>query len=252
MFMVIYALIPGALASMYFFGWGVLFNLFIAISTCLLTEAAILQLRGREVYSTIQDGSALLTACLLALALPSLAPWWITVIASISAIAVAKHLYGGLGFNPFNPAMVGYIVVMISFPLEMTLWIVIESMLTFLGLGIAPPTPSWGSILADGKNLMMVMPSLVVLPVLAIFFTVLSINLAAALPELRLQNLEMGVGEGNSQLVSANFSMTSLDAIRGRIEISLAPEKIDANILLFVVNAILIGTAIFSYYIQTL
>jgi len=122
MFMVIYALIPGALASMYFFGWGVLFNLAIAISICLATEAIILKLRQREVYTTLQDGSALLTACLLALALPALAPWWITAIASISAIAVAKHLYGGLGFNPFNPAMVGYIVVMISFPLEMTLW----------------------------------------------------------------------------------------------------------------------------------
>ncbi len=122
MFMVLYALIPGALASMYFFGWGVLFNLLIAISVCLLTEAAMLKMRGREIYSTLQDGSALLTACLLALALPSLAPWWITVIASLFAIVVAKHLYGGLGFNPFNPAMVGYIVVMISFPLEMTLW----------------------------------------------------------------------------------------------------------------------------------
>jgi electron transport complex protein RnfD len=122
MFMVIYALIPGALASMYFFGWGVLFNLIVAISTCLITESILLKMRGREVYTTLQDGSALLTACLLALALPSLAPWWLTAIASVFAIAVAKHLYGGLGFNPFNPAMVGYIVVMISFPLEMTLW----------------------------------------------------------------------------------------------------------------------------------
>lgn len=122
MFMVLYALIPGALASIYFFGWGVLFNLLIAISVCLLTEAIILRLRLRSVYSTLQDGSALLTACLLALALPSLAPWWITAIASVFAIAVAKHLYGGLGFNLFNPAMVGYVVVMISFPLEMTLW----------------------------------------------------------------------------------------------------------------------------------
>lgn len=122
MFMVIYALIPGALASIYFFGWGVLFNLLIAISVCLLTEASILKLRQRDITTTLQDGSALLTACLLALALPALAPWWLTAIASISAIAVAKHLYGGLGFNPFNPAMVGYIVVMISFPLEMTLW----------------------------------------------------------------------------------------------------------------------------------
>ncbi|HHJ35280.1 MAG TPA: electron transport complex subunit RsxD [Gammaproteobacteria bacterium] len=122
MFMVIYALIPGTLSSVYFFGWGVLFNLTIAISVCLLTEAVILKIRRREIYPVLQDGSALLTACLLALALPALAPWWLTTIASISAIAVAKQLYGGLGFNPFNPAMVGYIVVMISFPLEMTLW----------------------------------------------------------------------------------------------------------------------------------
>ncbi len=122
MFKVLYALIPGTLAAIYFFGWGVLFNLLIAISVCLVTEAIILKLRLRDVRDTLMDGSALLTACLLALALPSLAPWWITVIASISAIAVAKHLYGGLGFNPFNPAMVGYIVVMISFPREMTMW----------------------------------------------------------------------------------------------------------------------------------
>jgi len=122
MLRVLYALIPGALASIYFFGWGVLFNLLIAISVCLLSEAIILKIRQRDVSASLMDGSALVTACLLALALPSLAPWWLTVIASISAIAVAKHLYGGLGFNPFNPAMVGYIVVMISFPLEMTLW----------------------------------------------------------------------------------------------------------------------------------
>ncbi len=122
MFKVLYALIPGALASIYFFGWGVLFNLLIAISVCLATEACILKLRQRDASTTLQDGSALITACLLALALPALAPWWLTTIACIFAIAVAKHLYGGLGFNPFNPAMVGYIVVMISFPLEMTLW----------------------------------------------------------------------------------------------------------------------------------
>jgi electron transport complex protein RnfD len=122
MLKVTYALVPGAMASIYFFGWGVLFNLAIAITVCLLSEAAIIKLRGRDVAHTLQDGSALLTACLLALALPSLAPWWLTAIASLFAIAVAKHLYGGLGFNPFNPAMVGYIVVMISFPLEMTLW----------------------------------------------------------------------------------------------------------------------------------
>jgi electron transport complex protein RnfD len=122
MLKVVYALIPGALAMFWFFGWGVLFNLVIAIGVCLISEAAMLKLRRRPVRPALSDGSALVTACLLALALPPLAPWWLTTIASLFAIVVAKHLYGGLGFNPFNPAMVGYVVVMISFPREMTLW----------------------------------------------------------------------------------------------------------------------------------
>jgi electron transport complex protein RnfD len=119
---VLLALIPGALTAIYFFGWGVLINLVIACSVCLASEALILILRNRPVEPSLKDGSALITACLLALALPPLVPWWVTVIGSLFAIVVAKHLYGGLGFNPFNPAMVGYIVVMISFPLEMTYW----------------------------------------------------------------------------------------------------------------------------------
>ena len=106
----------------WFFGWGVLFNLITAISVCLISEAIMLKLRSRPLEPALTDGSALVTACLLALALPPLAPWWLTTIASLFAIVVAKHLYGGLGFNPFNPAMVGYVVVMISFPREMTYW----------------------------------------------------------------------------------------------------------------------------------
>lgn len=122
MYKVLYALIPGTLAAIWFFGWGVLFNLLVAIAVCLASEALMLGLRQRPLVPSLQDGSALVTACLLALALPPLAPWWLTTIAALFAIVVAKHLYGGLGFNPFNPAMVGYIVVMISFPREMTLW----------------------------------------------------------------------------------------------------------------------------------
>ena len=122
--LVLLALIPGAVASFWFFGWGVLFNLIIASSVCLGSEALMLKLRGKAIKSRLYDGSALVTACLLALALPPLAPWWLTTIASLFAIVVAKQLYGGLGFNPFNPAMVGYIVVMIAFPLQMTLWTV--------------------------------------------------------------------------------------------------------------------------------
>jgi electron transport complex protein RnfD len=122
MLKVIYALVPGALAAIWFFGWGVLINLILASTTCLAAEAWVLWMRKRDIKASLYDGSALVTACLLALALPPLAPWWLTVIASLFAIVLAKHLYGGLGFNPFNPAMVGYIVVMISFPGEMTYW----------------------------------------------------------------------------------------------------------------------------------
>jgi len=119
---VIIALIPGTAAAVFFFGWGILFNLVISSIVCLGSEALILKMRGRPVAETLLDGSALVTACLLALALPPLVPWWLTGIAAFFAIVIAKHLYGGLGFNPFNPAMVGYIVVLISFPREMTLW----------------------------------------------------------------------------------------------------------------------------------
>ena len=122
MVQVLLALVPGTLAAIYFFGWGVLINLVIAASVSLLSESWVLKLRARPIGASLKDGSALITACLLALALPPLVPWWLTVIASIFAIVVAKQLYGGLGFNLFNPAMVGYVVVMISFPREMTYW----------------------------------------------------------------------------------------------------------------------------------
>lgn len=123
MFKVLLAMIPGTIAMIVFFGWGVLINIILASVVALACEALMLSLRGRPLKPYLMDGSAILTACLLALALPQLAPWWLTVIGTAFAIIVAKHLYGGLGFNPFNPAMVGYVVVIISFPKEMTHWV---------------------------------------------------------------------------------------------------------------------------------
>ena len=117
-----FGLIPGALCLFWFFGWGVLFNLIIATLTALAAEAVMLVLRKRPVKVTLLDGSAVLTGLLLGLALPPLAPWWIPVVGAGFAIIVAKQLYGGLGYNPFNPAMVGFVVLIISFPLQMTLW----------------------------------------------------------------------------------------------------------------------------------
>ena len=122
MLRVAYALIPGMLIYSWLFGWGVIINVMLAIITALATEALMLRLRQRPVKMFLSDGSALVTALLLGLALPPLAPWWMVLIGTAFAIIFAKHLYGGLGFNPFNPAMVGYVMLLISFPLEMTSW----------------------------------------------------------------------------------------------------------------------------------
>lgn len=119
---VIYALIPGVIIYSYLFGWGVLINIFIASVSAIIFEWLMLLLRGRSVRAFLLDGSALVTAILLALAIPPLAPWWLPVVGGFFAIVVAKHLYGGLGYNPFNPAMAAYAVLLISFPREMTLW----------------------------------------------------------------------------------------------------------------------------------
>ncbi|HRZ24956.1 MAG TPA: RnfABCDGE type electron transport complex subunit D, partial [Candidatus Contendobacter sp.] len=80
--------------------------------------------RGKPLALHLGDCSAVVTAWLLAVALPPLAPWWLTAIGVLSAIVVAKHLYGGLGYNPFNPAMIGYVVLLVSFPREMSTWLI--------------------------------------------------------------------------------------------------------------------------------
>ena len=119
---VLYAMLPGVAALVWFFGWGVLVQIALASVTALTTEAVMLKLRDKPLQPFISDGSVLVTAWLLAVSIPPLAPWWVIVIGTGFAVIVAKHLYGGLGYNPFNPAMVGYAVLLISFPLEMTTW----------------------------------------------------------------------------------------------------------------------------------
>jgi len=131
MLRVLLALVPGIICALWIFGWGILFNILLASITALIAEAAILKLRKRPAFTTLLDGSALITAVLLALALPPLTPWWIPVIGSLFAIVIAKQLYGGLGYNPFNPAMAGYVVLLISFPLELTLWSAPGTQLSF-------------------------------------------------------------------------------------------------------------------------
>lgn len=117
------ALSPAIAALTVFFGPGVLINIGLACIVAILSEAAMLKLRGKPLKPFLTDGSAIVTAVLLAIALPPLSPWWLTAIGIVFAIVFAKHLYGGLGYNPFNPAMVAYVLLLISFPVEMTRWL---------------------------------------------------------------------------------------------------------------------------------
>ncbi|MGS2724089.1 electron transport complex subunit RsxD [Porticoccus sp. GXU_MW_L64] len=121
--LVLLATLPGTAALVWHFGWGVLINVLLASATAIASEAAILTIRRKPVGFYLKDCSALVTAVLLALALPPLAPWWLVITGTLFAIVIAKQLYGGLGYNPFNPAMVGYVVLLISFPVEMTRWL---------------------------------------------------------------------------------------------------------------------------------
>lgn len=123
MLLVVAALIPGYLAHIWFFGWGVLVNSVICVITALLCEAWMLRLRDKPIALYLTDGSAIVTAMLLALTLPPLFPWWLAALGTAFAIIIAKHLYGGLGYNPFNPAMVGYAILLIAFPQYMTAWL---------------------------------------------------------------------------------------------------------------------------------
>lgn len=143
MLQVLFALAPGILAMLWYFGWGVLINIGLAVLFAVAAEASMLALRRRPIRPFLLDFSAVLTAVLLALSLPPLATWWLTAIGALFALIIAKHLYGGLGHNPFNPAMAGYAVLLISFPKQMTLWLSPE------GFGSFPLS------FADTANLML-------------------------------------------------------------------------------------------------
>lgn len=132
---VLYALCPGILAYTWFFGFGVVIQILFATLFALAFEALMLKVRNQPFGLFMSDGSAIVTAVLFTLCLPPLAPWWIACLGMFFAIVMAKHLYGGLGQNVFNPAMVGYVVVLISFPQAMTQWIA--------PISIAPLSPGF-------------------------------------------------------------------------------------------------------------
>ncbi|CAI8961390.1 RnfABCDGE type electron transport complex subunit D [Pseudomonas serboccidentalis] len=119
---VLLATLPGLLGLFWLYGWGVLINLTLAVTTALVVEAGVTRLRRQALQPTLSDGSALVSATLLAVALPPYCPWWLTVTAIAAGLLFGKHLYGGIGKNPFNPAMLGFALAMVLFPQPMTHW----------------------------------------------------------------------------------------------------------------------------------
>ena len=119
---VLLALIPAALVHVWFFGPGFILNLVIATIFCAAGEAAMQWARDRDPMVALSDYTVLVTAALLAFCLPSLTPWWITATGALFGVVVAKHLFGGVGYNMFNPAMAGYVAVLVAFPMQMNLW----------------------------------------------------------------------------------------------------------------------------------
>lgn len=121
MYDVLIALVPAFLVSLYVFGIGALLVTAVAVASCILFEFLI-QKYLLKTEITITDGSALLTGVLLAFNLPSNLPIWMIIVGSLVAIGIAKSSFGGLGFNIFNPALVGRVFLLISFPIQMTSW----------------------------------------------------------------------------------------------------------------------------------
>lgn len=165
MALVMAALAPATLFGFWLYGWPAFFLWAATIGSCALWEAACLRLRGfRRLRPTLLDGSAVLTGWLLALTLPPWAPWWIAVVGGFIAIVIGKQVFGGLGQNVFNPAMVARIALLVSFPLPMTSWIVpqplasvpgpdlIHGLEIFLGLEGVPDAIASASLLGHTRT----------------------------------------------------------------------------------------------------
>ena len=118
-----FALMPAAAALTFAYGFGVIWHIIIAVATAEVFEALCILLRGKSVGTALGDLSALLTAVIFALAVPPYLPWYLVIGGMFFGIVVVKHCFGGLGQNTFNPAMAAYVLLLVSFPGQMTAWI---------------------------------------------------------------------------------------------------------------------------------
>jgi electron transport complex protein RnfD len=150
---VILALIPALAASVYFFGWDAVRLIAVCVLACVAIEAGCRRWMGRD--AGVGDLSAVVTGLLLAFNLPPHLPTWMAVVGCVFAIAVAKQIFGGIGYNPFNPALIGRVVLLVSFPVAMTRWtewripspIGVDALTTATPLGMAKTALSAGGAL---------------------------------------------------------------------------------------------------------
>jgi len=139
---VIYSLLPACAVAIFFFGLPALFVLLLSVLGCLVCEVVCQRLMKQPV--TVSDGSAVVTGILLALNLPPSSPWWMTLLGAFFAIAIGKQIFGGLGYNLFNPALVARVILLISFPVQMTTWSKPEPLSTGLdAVSAATPLGEW-------------------------------------------------------------------------------------------------------------
>ena len=116
------ALVPALICKIWYFGWGILIQCLLAVAFGLTIEYVMLMLRKKPVSLFINDGSVIVTALLFAFTISPCTPWWVSFSGILFAVVFAKHMYGGLGFNPFNPAMAGYVFVMLCFPAQINIF----------------------------------------------------------------------------------------------------------------------------------
>lgn len=135
MFKVIVALLPAVGFGIFIFGLPALYLTVVTVASALIFEAICLNLKGVKALPYLYDGSAILTALLVAMTLPPWAPWWIGVMGSAIAIVLGKQVYGGLGQNLFNPAMLARVALLVSFPIEMTSWVNVSPLFTGISIG---------------------------------------------------------------------------------------------------------------------
>lgn len=147
MLWVIFAMFPALIVQVSFFGYGVLIQATLAIAFALVLEYIVTLLRGKNKLFYISDFSVILTALILAMAIPPYSPYWVILIGIFSAVILGKHIYGGLGQNLFNPAMVGYVILLVSFPVQMTAWMPPVELLSQ-----SPDLADTLGLIFDGKN----------------------------------------------------------------------------------------------------